>query len=86
MNTQGNQTPVDAVLAAIRRIQERKRDARKHPDHVMIAGDRLRYEAGRDISAEVFQRTLRTLEYTGKIHKGPTMHDAYVRETETANQ
>lgn len=79
------QNPMDAVLDAIRRIQQEKRDAGMEPDHVLLGKDQLYARINTSLTVEGFQKTLKVLQESGKIHIGPTMHDTYVREIETNN-
>lgn len=78
-------TPAEAVLSAIRLIQQEKRDACIEPDIVLLRTDQLYARINTSLTVEGFQKTLKVLQESGKIHIGPTMHDTYVREIETNN-
>lgn len=68
-------TPAEMVIEAIREIQQQKRSARKHPNHVLILQDRL-YDCVRTtLSREGFRRVLSNLASAGKIRIARTIND-----------
>lgn len=69
----------DKVLQTVEAIQQKKRGARRVPDHALVIRDGLYAKVSEYLTPEGFQKVLQRLADEGTIEYGNTINDTYVR-------